>query len=192
MIFFDQDSEPTNDLIIGLRDKFIELSHTSKIAAIGPKIIDKSSITGTQDSNTVYEIDKIISSGTFTSLKNIECIGGMDEKLFIDFVDHEWCWRARFNGYNIFITSSFHLNHRIGIKNVKFWGIHLHITAPIRYFYRYRNFRKLISRKYVPFKWKCHTFLHFLIIMFLIPFCTAFKGQKISSLKYAIMGIFSK
>lgn len=36
----------------------------------------------------------IISSYSLVPLRNFLIVGNMDERLFIDFVDDDWCWRA--------------------------------------------------------------------------------------------------
>lgn len=41
-----------------------------------------------------YKMHSIISSYSLVPLRNFLIVGNMDERLFIDFVDDDWCWRA--------------------------------------------------------------------------------------------------
>ena len=52
-----------------------------------------------------------ISSGSLIRKEVFEEVGLMNEDLFIDFVDNELCWRAKFFGYKIFISSRAKMNH---------------------------------------------------------------------------------
>lgn len=193
IVFFDQDSVPAQNLIIDLVKEFKKLSAIYFLGAIGPAIINQTSLGNTcKKIKSIDEVDRIISSGTCTSMTVLNEVGLMEEQLFIDLVDFEWCWRAKSRGYSILQINSLPLHHKIGLNNVKFLGINLHITAPIRYYYIYRNTRKLLGRNYVPFTWKSYAFRHHIAALLLIPFCKEFKGKKISILKNAFKGIFAK
>lgn len=192
IIFFDQDSNPSLELISSLKETFILLSSKFKMAAVGPRIIDSASVVDIKQKDTMYEkVDSIISSGTFTSIDVLKDVGGMDDSLFIDLVDHEWCWRVTSKGYSIFKNNSIYLEHKVGITNVKICGVHIHITVPIRYFYTYRNARLLLFRSYVPLYWKKYALYHYPAQLLLMPFCPVKKWPRWSSIKYAIKGLFS-
>jgi rhamnosyltransferase len=45
-------------------------------------------------SKTYIKTSQAIASGSFIIVNSLKKIGGMNEKLFIDYVDFEWCWRA--------------------------------------------------------------------------------------------------
>lgn len=195
IVFFDQDSEPKPDLIIGLRNNFINYSKKMKLGAVGPHIVNMASDNKDDLSASVTEIsyvDKMISSGTFTSIDVINDAGAMEDTLFIDLVDHEWCWRLQSKGYMLLRINSLQLKHKIGINNIKFMGAHLHLTAPKRYYYTFRNTRRLLFRNYVPTKWKVQAVRHNTVLLLFIPLCKAFKGLKAEILYNAIKGMFSK
>lgn len=145
VVFFDQDSTPEIKTIYKLKDEFYEIENNGvKIGAIGPRIINenqnklyKSYIV---NDDSPMDVDCIISSGMLTSIRNLEVIGNMDEKLFIDYVDFEWCWRAKSKGYSVFIANDCFLKHSVGKKTLSFFKIPFIISSPFRYFYQYRNF----------------------------------------------------
>lgn len=195
IIFFDQDSDPSEKIIHALKSEFIRISQSKKIAAIGPKINDFNHLESGQKISGIQpkleECEKIISSGTFTSKTVLDDVGYMEDDLFIDLVDHEWCWRAISKGYHIYVCNDVVLNHRIGKGNYKIYHYWLHLTSPKRYFFIYRNSRRMMFRKYVPSEWKWQTFKQLSLQLILIPFCNSFNGQKYQSIKYALKGIFT-
>lgn len=67
----------------------------------------KGSVKGKKINNEITEVSELISSASLIAVSNFEKTGLMDEELFIDGVDHEWCWRAssRMNGRFIVETS---------------------------------------------------------------------------------------
>lgn len=90
------------------------------------------------------------------STKAIEAIGEMDEDLFIDHVDTEWCLRARFRGFRLFGVCSALLEHDLGEDALKVWfgrwrQVHRH--KAFRYYYIFRNTVLLARRGYTPIRW---------------------------------------
>lgn len=109
-----------------------------------------------KDSSSVVECDMLISSGSLIPLAAIEEIGGMEEDLFIDQVDTEWCLRARSKGYRVFGACGAVLEHRLGESFTRFWMGYwrrLPRHKPFRYYYIFRNTLILSRRSYVPLKW---------------------------------------
>jgi rhamnosyltransferase len=97
-------------------------------------------------------VNKLITSGSIINLQLFESVGGFDEKLFIDEVDFEYCYRSITKGYSIVQFNHIFLQHSIGItsrhtsfKSLKASPRSLH--APIRLYYRTRNYF-YINKKY--------------------------------------------
>ena len=65
------------------------------------------------DFQTRY-IDNCITSGSYIRLSAWKEIGGFDEKMFIDHVDTDYCYRLRLSGWNIIQTSYKGLLHEVG------------------------------------------------------------------------------
>lgn len=68
-----------------------------------------------------------------------EIVGMMDEELFIDYVDTEWCLRCLNYGILVHIIPDIEMVHAIGDKSVKICGINIPIHSPVRRYYRVRN-----------------------------------------------------
>ncbi len=193
VVFFDQDSRPTIELVDRLISDFKVLkSQGLKVAAVGPKIINqaigKAYKSGGKLVGDFIETDTIISSGMTTDIDVLLQVGGMEERLFIDLVDHEWCWRAQKYGFNIYKSSKATLSHQVGNKMVKIFEMPFLVSAPIRYYYQYRNYLWLNKLDYVPRKWKRKVVIRKVFEFFLIPF---FTKQPIVTLKNMISGIKS-
>ena len=58
----------------------------------------------------------VITSGTLTSLKAFANLGPFRADFFIDFVDSEYCLRARKAGYRILVSPHARIRHRVGSK----------------------------------------------------------------------------
>jgi len=86
-----------------------------------------------------YEISQAIASGMIIPEKVFDNIGFMDEELFIDWVDLEWCWRARAKGYKIIGNANVIVVHRLGDKVTKVGTKSYSIRSPIRDYYIVRN-----------------------------------------------------
>ena len=96
------------------------------------------------------EILYTMTSGNLINLYAFKEIGGFDEKLFIDHVDHEYCLRLKKNGFKIIKTNSALVYHRLGkseIKKFHWFNIYPTHHSPVRIYYRTRN-RLYINHKY--------------------------------------------
>ena len=186
IVFFDQDSEFKADYIQTIVSEYqkLEQSHPN-LCLLGPKVIDK---TNGEEYRSVIHKDseshgtfaprrEIISSGSCISAQKLQDIGLMDDKLFIDYVDFELCWRAQERGYLNGITSTVTLPHKVGNRELKLpHGYKVIISAPFRYYYQYRNYLWLLRRHYVPMQWKIAKGIKLGVRLFYFPFCV--KGWK--------------
>jgi rhamnosyltransferase len=59
---------------------------------------------------------KVITSGSIINLNVWNKIGGFDEKLFIDEVDHEYCYRTLDYGADVFFMPDISLCHSLGTQ----------------------------------------------------------------------------
>ena len=164
-----------------------------RIVAIGPYPINASEgkpyKTNLKVSEDIKEVGAIISSGSLIKKYAFHEIGLLDSSLFIDYVDFEWCWRAKYKGYNIYLTKSIELQHQVGYKSIEFLGLSFIRSSSLRYYYQYRNFLWLSKLSYVPQSWKLKTFVHCLIDPILILFHPAFRGVRLCIMKRVLKGI---
>ncbi|MCQ8849696.1 rhamnosyltransferase [Alteromonas sp. 76-1] len=162
-VVLDQDSLFSVNMAVDLLAQYHELEQSHKIAALGPSIhcqfTDKVAVgriqKGRQIDSKVREVKQIIASGMMLSSSAFSTVGNKETGLFIDGVDHEWCWRANKLGFSIFQSLSVCMPHRQGDDRVKVLGLTFKQGAPIRLYYQMRNVLLLARRGYVPLYWKC-------------------------------------
>ena len=84
-------------------------------------------------------VEHAIASGTLIKSDIFKETGLMDEKLFIDYVDFEWCWRIVSKKKKIITIPSIIINHQLGdgVKKIGLWKVTL--RSDFRYFYIIRN-----------------------------------------------------
>lgn len=178
IMFLDQDSRINKNYIYGMALEYQYLSTIKKnLALLGPLVINQENqkeYKSLAKSNLADEYGfivkkNIISSGSCISCNLIEKIGMLNAKLFIDYVDSEWCWRANQLGYICGQTCRFHLLHHIGIKTIKIGNMQDIISSPTRYYYQYRNYLWLLRIGYVPKIWKIKNAIRLICRPFYLP-----------------------
>jgi len=155
---FDQDSVPTADgleLLLGGLEKLAGYVESTAILApvclhsqtgmVYPGLTWKSGWRYT-DLATVCApfvfVDSAISSGTLLKREPAVRVGLPREDFFMDFVDHEYCFRLRQAGYVIAIVTACRLDHEIGsARRIDFLGLSKKWAdhSPLREYYMARN-----------------------------------------------------
>lgn len=157
-IAFDQDSTPDPSLPDALADE-LSADHSGQAACIGPILVDRKS------ANVQYAYDQkphnlrsprtIPTSGTLFTRDAWRSVGPMLEPLFIDGIDHEWCFRAYGRGMRVAVSNRVTMLHDMGDTGLRVFGrfkpIH---RSPIRHYFIIRNTLYLCSLAYVPTGWK--------------------------------------
>ena len=112
LLTLDQDSVVPEDFISDL----MAFAVIDKIAIIAPCYIDRNS--GRQFG---YDglVETCITSGSLCLVEAWRSVGGFDEYMFIDMVDHEYCFRLRNADWKIYQTKSIVLNHAVGDSEYK-------------------------------------------------------------------------
>ncbi|WP_298208116.1 glycosyltransferase family 2 protein [Acidovorax sp.] len=88
----------------------------------------------------LHHVSHAIASGTLIISSALREIGLMQESLFIDWVDLEWCWRAKKQyGYHTICTGDVVIEHTMGDGSVQFLGKKVSIRSPLRHYYMVRN-----------------------------------------------------
>lgn len=173
VLLLDQDSQVEPDMVVRLRSAYTELVEKGVlVAALGPRYRDSANGTLSQfvrvgvlsftlldcnSASSVVEVDFLVSSGLLLPLTVIETVGLMDEGLFIDHVDTEWCFRAKANGFQLFGVCDAVMTHALGEQRKEIWILRRRIVPfhnPFRYYYIFRNSILLYRRNYMPWNWK--------------------------------------
>jgi rhamnosyltransferase len=152
LVIFDQDSMITPGFIDALINTFREVSLDNKVAAVGPSYTDQRFHNTRRENMHVVKTPTpkrmIISSGSLFSVAALKEVGLMDEDLFIDFIDTEWCYRAAQKGYQVYQSATAVMEHHLGEMQPIFFGLYkMRYMKPIRYYYFTRNLRRLSREK---------------------------------------------
>lgn len=90
------------------------------VAIITPNILDRNDFDKELlDTNKNRYVDECITSGSLMNLKLCNYVGKFDEKMFIDYVDFEYCYRVSKAGFKIIKNTDAILLHQLGDGEVK-------------------------------------------------------------------------
>lgn len=208
VLLLDQDSIPAADMVAQLLAA--EKSCTDRgelVGAVGPRFIDP--VTGAETwfhgrgllrfrylkcsgvtADPVVRADLLIAAGMLIRGEVFADVGVMDEALFIDLVDSEWCLRAAAAGYRIFGACAAAMYHSIGSRSVTTPGETgrrgtFPVHTPIRYYYMARNSMLLTFRPCIPLWWKLNNCME-LLFLFLLLLVTA--DRRLESLANLLRG----
>jgi rhamnosyltransferase len=171
VLLLDQDSTLQRETVDRLIAAFVALRDAGQaVAAVGPSLVDPR--TGYRApfprlrhvrmqklhpaAGEVVDCDVLISSGCLISLAAVERVGPLDEALFIDYVDFEWCVRARALGFQVFGVGDAELAHTIGDSPVRILGRVISLHSPVRNYYFIRNALLFLGKPYLSLRWRAH------------------------------------
>lgn len=170
VVLFDQDSEPAPDMVehlVGAAEAMAAQGYA--VAAVGPRHLDvrrgnpppfirvrglRVERCSCTDPNAVIPVDYLISSGCLIPMAALDNVGSMTDELFIDYVDIEWCMRAKHRGYQSFGACAATMQHRIGEVPLTFCGRKFPLHSPLRHYYLFRNAVWMYRQKWPPLHWK--------------------------------------
>ncbi len=184
VLTLDDDSVCEKDLLAVLA-KYTQIVNAGIIC---PEAVD-SSMTRKVVSRKVCFVRSCITAGSLTNVEAWKSVGKFDEKMFIDFVDIEFCTRLRENRYRIIKNPTVKIYQKFGniSGKIHFLGLNIYIFnySPARVYYSVRNqvyyMRK--HRKYINVPYQ---------IMYLAGYCVKrilFEDNKRESMKSMGKGI---
>ncbi|MGM8227447.1 glycosyltransferase family 2 protein [Cellvibrio sp. ARAG 10.3] len=169
ILLFDQDSCPSPTMVKELVDAWEQTEQRGlRVAAAGPNYTDakgryQSPFVKIQGLKLVrvpcgqgetVEVDHLISSGCLISMEAIDDVGAFEDQLFIDYVDTEWCLRARQHGYALLGVGAADMEHDLGESYLTVFNRRVPSHSPLRHYYLIRNGCWLISRPWVGWRWR--------------------------------------
>lgn len=152
---FDQDSTVADGMLAHLQRAFDEPSGTVAIAGPALRAEETGFIYDADRGEGICERTTLISSGALFSREALERIGLHDERLFIDYVDHDISLRARAAGMIVVKVFDTILDHRFGASTpATFLGRRVYLSnySPMRQYYMSRN-RVIMIRRYGLGRW---------------------------------------
>lgn len=206
VIFFDQDSEPAIGMVAVLVGALAGLLlNGMNVGAVGPTLIDGRSgkyyrfarsrqplsmrLSAVSGEEKIC-CDMLITSGCLIPLDVLSRVGSMEESLFVDNIDMEWCARARSMGYLLFGVPAAKMRHSIGddVINLRIrrWSTTIRIHEPARLYYIVRNRILLYGMPHVKWGWKGNDLVRltakFIVSITIVP-------RRFENLAYMIRGM---
>lgn len=163
-LLLDADSE-VSDNIISIYNKTLKTLNNNNIAVLSPvHLFDRSK-------NTTYsgyrEVKWTMTSGCLFNCELFRNQGGFFEKLFVDGIDMDYCYKSIENGYLIIECGQAYINHNPAETRHFLW-IKYGIASPFRYYMQARQliwcwfrYKKIEALFIYVYKW--------LKILFLFP-----------------------
>ena len=197
VLFSDPDSSIPGLAVETLLNKFQKLTLAGfNVGAVGstaysettnlPYHINDCFVQKIMEQN-VTEVTYTMYSISLISLDLFRKIGLMDESLFIDGVDDEWCWRAtHLEGCRFFLDDEVIIKHNLGRSGGKIGKRTISISSPKRLYYEYRNYLWLRRRNYVPRHWVKYNGWKYIVKLFFYPL---FVTPRFENLKNIIKGL---
>lgn len=111
ILFLDQDSVASPCLVSKLL-----MNSKSSVGIVSPQVVDRNERMSNQavDARGAIKVSRAITSGSLLNLKVFDVVGGYDERLFVDWVDFEFCDNLRVHGYEIVRVNDATLLHELG------------------------------------------------------------------------------
>jgi len=202
VVTFDQDSRPRPGFLAALR---ATQTRFPGAAVIGARIEETAlaqdyrwlrprrnggiwfeRVRGLED---LPDVTMVVSSGALTELETWRALGGFDERLFIDFVDTDYCLRCREAGRTIAVSAAAWLEHNLGRRETRrFLGRTFHPThhPPLRHYFIARNRIPMLRRHA---RREPHWMLFEFSVMGLWLFrILAFEQQRLAKLRAILLG----
>lgn len=202
VLLFDQDSLPAPDMVEHLISAMIQKNHEGyKVAAVGanysdikgqcsPPFVKLKGLSLSRikcDENQIVAVDHLISSGCLIAMDALSEIGLMEEKLFIDYVDTEWCLRAIQKGYSIFGVGAALMQHDLGDDHARLLGRTIPVHASLRYYYLIRNGVWLLRQPWVSNQWRIMDARRLSLIYIVY---SLFVGSRLKNWQMMTQGLF--
>jgi rhamnosyltransferase len=117
VLLLDQDSHVDTDMVRTLIEVYTAYPDRDRLAVIGSGFRDgNDALQGPTDpgGDGCEEREMVITSGSLIPLRTHAVVGPFREEFFIDYVDSEYCFRARSKGYCVIKTRKPIMSHPIG------------------------------------------------------------------------------
>ncbi len=150
VLTMDNDSEATENMVKSMLKCYNSLNEIEKqnTVSLFPSNTEKGLIKNTdriKSTLTNFSCKNVytdIASGNLVKTDVFNNVGLFEDKLFIDYVDHEFCYRLVVNGYKLLKIDNAILLHSLGNTQIrKFFKKNVPVTnhSALRQYYKTRN-----------------------------------------------------
>jgi len=200
---FDQDSLIDDNYVKIMIDNYKNALKINKnVVCLSPKIIDekfdneeliKNNYYKSKDLPKFKDVKFSITSGSVFLKNSFLKVGLMNELLFIDGVDTDWCERAVLKKLKLFKSNNVFLKHKIGNKFINVFGIKKsYHQLDLRVFYIIRNSIYLILYGENRINWKIVEFQRTITRILVYPLLSLRKRKTLWIILQAIKDGFIK
>jgi rhamnosyltransferase len=132
----------------------------------------------------------LLSSGTTFAAAHWPLLGNFPEHLFIDYLDHYWCFRARSIGFNLYIDSSALLFQSFGLPHPSRFcrGLGMQMYSPLRHYTSLRNLLWLVRQPEVPVDIRLKELAKMLVKPWLWVLFEPRRVQNLAAIMAALLG----
>lgn len=183
----DQDSYFAKNSVEKLKNAFKD-----KMAIVSPSMHDMTSGFEENQAQTQTQayVTTVISSGALCRVEALKKVGGFEDKLFIDAVDFDMCYKLLKNNYKILKLNTVFLNHTLGdSKSINFLGKPTLITnhSALRRYYQIRNSFYMVKTHFKSFPTQMlgYVFSNLKTILLIL----LYEKNKSSKFRFIISGI---
>jgi rhamnosyltransferase len=203
IVLFDQDSEPCanylEDIVSGLDAGLptvaapvcIDRQTGSSLPSFRLSRFGRTTKVYADERKLPYPVDLVIASGAAATAATFLQVGYMDESLFIDFVDFEWCMRCRKQRVPIRVVPVARLQHSIGDETLRFGPVRGALHSPSRTYYKVRNAILLFRKPVVPFLFALSSTIHALAFAVAVLVVADRRGEYAQMVVTAIWHAFA-
>lgn len=187
LLTLDQDSLATRKMI----SEMLKYTKMDNVSMISPRILDRNKDVKKISITNEYDyIERCITSGTIMNIMDAREIGYFDEKMFIDYVDFDYCKRLSINNKKIIRVNSSILEHEIGKrKKRKFFFKTVYPTNHnknrIYYYVRNINYYLIKFKKNMSLKEKL---IEYKYLLWKLTSIVLYEKNKYSKLKMYFKG----
>lgn len=204
IIAFDQDSHPSPGMLQTMLDIYSYYGGDRQLAVVAPNVVDTTVniqaryLRSRNDllferapclGEVLENVSYVITSGSLYDLMAFQKIGPFRDDFFVDYVDTEYCLRAREKGYKIVVACQAQLHHRQGDRQKRdLWGSNHYPTfhSPLRWYYIGRNRVQMLKTYAIRFPhW---LFYEIVASIYTLIRMLLFETKKIAKLQALIRG----
>ena len=202
---FDQDSLPGAGMVAEMLDIYEDRSKRGRVAIVAPNVEIPAARTGSSflipwgrflfrrarctDERVLENVSIVIASGALYDLEAYRQIGRFREDFFIDYVDTEYCLRARRRGYEVVVACKASLYHQLGSQREGHFGLltmHPTFHSALRWYFISRNRVPMLLQYGVRFP---HWFFYELVVnTYGLVRLVLFEDHKVAKVRAIILG----
>jgi rhamnosyltransferase len=126
VLLMDQDSQAAPDMVASLLGIYASFPDRDRLAVIGANFFDTSGRFPEVVNPGLFdgqweEVESVITSGSLLPLSAHSVVGPFRDEFFIDYVDTDYCLRARAKGYRVIKSKKQLMSHALGSPTLHEW-----------------------------------------------------------------------